>query len=60
MIVPSFRLLLWFAMLALPFSVLGAVYPNALGISVALISGLLVVILLDAKFCRAAPRTTQS
>jgi uncharacterized protein (DUF58 family) len=48
MIVPSFRLLLWFAMIALPFSVLGAVYPNALGISVALISALLVVILLDA------------
>ena len=48
MIVPSFRLLLWFAIIALPFSVLGAVYPNALGISVALISGLLVVILLDA------------
>lgn len=48
MIVPGFRLLLWFAMIALPFSVLGAVYPNALGISVALISALLVVILLDA------------
>ena len=48
MIVPSFRLLLWFAIIALPFSVLGAVYPNALGISVALISALLVVILLDA------------
>ena len=48
MIVPSFRLLLWFAIIALPFSVLGAVYPNALGVSVALISALLVVILLDA------------
>ena len=47
MIVPSFRLLLWFAIIALPFSVLGAVYPNALGVSVALISVLLVVILLD-------------
>ncbi len=47
MIVPSFRLLLWFAIIALPFSVLGAVYPNALGISVVLISALLVVILLD-------------
>ena len=48
MIVPSSRLLLWFAIIALPFSVLGAVYPNALGVSVALISALLVVILLDA------------
>ena len=47
MIVPSSRLLFWFALVAVPFSLLGAVYPNALGVSVALISALLVVALLD-------------
>ncbi|MBK8000761.1 MAG: DUF58 domain-containing protein [Verrucomicrobia bacterium] len=48
MIVPSPRLLFWFATIAIPFSALGAVYPNALGISVALVCGLILVVLLDA------------
>lgn len=48
MMVPSVRLLFWFGLVALPFSALGAVYPNALGVSVTLIGTLLVVIVLDA------------
>lgn len=48
MMVPSQRLLFWFAIIAIPFSALGAVYPGALGVSVAIGCGLLLVMVLDA------------
>jgi len=48
MIVPQTRLLFWFAVVVLPFSVLGAVYAGAFLFSVALIAGWLAVALLDA------------
>ena len=48
MIVPQTRLLFWFAVVALPFSVLGALYPEAFPFSAALIAGLLTLTLLDA------------
>jgi len=47
MIVPSNRLLFWVAML-LPFAVLGALVPTAVGTSVTLLVGLLGVAILDA------------
>ncbi len=54
MIIPRNRLLLWFAVVVLPFSLLGAVEPAAAGISLAAIAGLLVLALADA----AASRTS--
>jgi len=45
MIVPRSRLLLWFALVVLPFSVVGGVVPSAFWIAVAC-SGLLVVLML--------------
>lgn len=48
MIVPQTRLLFWFAVVALPFAALGAVYPAAFLFSVVLIAGLLTLALLDA------------
>jgi uncharacterized protein (DUF58 family) len=48
MIVPQTRLLFWFALIALPFAALGAVYPAALLFSIVLIAGLLALALLDA------------
>ncbi len=48
MIVPQTRLLFWFALIALPFAALGAVYPAAFLFSVVLIAGLLALALLDA------------
>jgi uncharacterized protein (DUF58 family) len=48
MIVPQPRLLFWFTVVVLPFSALGAVYPEAFLFSIALIAGLLVFALLDA------------
>lgn len=48
MIVPQPRLLFWFAVIVLPFSALGAVYPEAFLFSVALIAGLLLFALFDA------------
>src|SRR5690349_14872604 len=47
-LVPRSPLLFWFGVIALPFSVLGAVYPDAAGISLGLILGLLVAALWDA------------
>lgn len=46
--VPQTRLLFWFAVIVLPFSALGAVYPEAFLVSVALITGLFAFALLDA------------
>lgn len=48
MIVPQNKLLFWFALVALPFSVLGAVYPNATLISLALVAALALIALTDA------------
>src|SRR5688572_21008880 len=48
MMVPQTRLLFWFAVIVLPFSALGAVYPEAFLFSVALIAGLFAFALLDA------------
>ena len=48
MLVPQTRFLFWFAVVALPFSVLGALYPAAGMISVCLILGLLLLGVLDA------------
>jgi uncharacterized protein (DUF58 family) len=48
MIVPQSRLLFWFAVVALPFATLGAVYPAAGPASVVLIAGLAVLAVLDA------------
>jgi uncharacterized protein (DUF58 family) len=48
MIVPQTRLLFWFAVVVLPFSALGSVYPEALLVSILLIIGLLVLAVLDA------------
>jgi len=48
MIVPQTRQLFWFALIALPFAALGAVYSAALLFSVVLIAGLLALALLDA------------
>jgi uncharacterized protein (DUF58 family) len=47
-LVPESRLLFWFAVVALPFSVLGALYPVAGPFAVVLIAGLLVLALVDA------------
>ncbi len=47
-LVPNSRLLFWFAVVALPFSVLGALYPVAGPFAVVLIAGLVVLALVDA------------
>ena len=47
-LVPETRLLFWFAVVALPFSVLGALYPAAGPFAVVLIAGWLVLALADA------------
>jgi len=47
-LVPNSRLLFWFAAVALPFSALGAMYPEAGPFAVVLIAGLLVLALVDA------------
>ena len=48
MIVPTNRLLFWFAAIALPFSALGALYVEAMLLSIALIAAMLVVAVVDA------------
>jgi uncharacterized protein (DUF58 family) len=48
MIVPQTRLLFWFALTVLPFSALGAVYPNAFLFSLVVIAGFLAAALVDA------------
>ena len=48
MIVPTNRLLFWFAAIALPFSALGALYAEAMLLSIALIAAMLVVAVVDA------------
>lgn len=48
MIVPRNRLLFWFALVALPFAILGAAFPSALLLSAGMIGGLLLVAAFDA------------
>ena len=54
MIVPQNRLLLWFAVIVLPFAVLGAVEPAATVVALAFIAGLFLVALLDAVGARTS------
>ena len=48
MIVPRSRLLFWVAVVVLPFALIGAVSPPALGVSLLCIGGLMAVVLADA------------
>lgn len=48
MIIPSARLLFWFAVVVLPFAVLGAVYPEAFLFSVGLIAAFVGIVFFDA------------
>jgi uncharacterized protein (DUF58 family) len=48
MIVPQTRLLVWFAAIALPFSVLGAFSPDALALSLVMVAGCALLAALDA------------
>lgn len=52
MISPRNRLLFWFALVALPFSVLAGVHPATLGICVVLIAALVVFAVLDGVLSR--------
>ncbi len=54
MIVPRNRLLLWFAVVVLPFALLGAVEPTAGAISLVAIGGLVALALADAAGTRAS------
>jgi uncharacterized protein (DUF58 family) len=54
MIVPQNRLLFWSALVAVPFSILPAVYPQAMLVSVLLVGGLVVVAALDAVLAYGA------
>jgi uncharacterized protein (DUF58 family) len=54
MIVPSSRLLLWFALVVLPFALLGAVEPAALIVSLAFIGALVIMALADAVAARTS------
>ena len=47
-LVPQSRFLFWFAVVALPFAALGAMYPEAGPFAVVLIAGLLLLALVDA------------
>jgi uncharacterized protein (DUF58 family) len=52
MIAPRNRLLLWFALIVLPFSVLAGTYPSTLAVCLAAIAVLLLVIIGDAVMSR--------
>ncbi len=54
MLVPRNRLLLWVAVVVLPFSVLGAIEPAAEAVSVAMIGGLAALALVDALRARTS------
>jgi len=54
MIVPQNRLLFWFALVVLPFALLGAVEPAALWISLACIGAFVMVALADAVAARTS------
>jgi uncharacterized protein (DUF58 family) len=48
MILPRSKLLFWVAAVVLPFALLGAVVPGAMGISLALIGALVIIVIADA------------
>ncbi len=52
MIVPSNRLLFWFAIIAVPFSLVAGVSPGAFGLACAAIGGLVAIALVDALRAR--------
>ena len=52
MIVPRQRLLFWFAVIAVPFSLVAGVSPGAFGLAAAIIGALVVVALVDALRAR--------
>ena len=52
MITPRNRLLFWFALVALPFSVLAGAHPPLLGICAAMVAGVVGLILLDVVLSR--------
>ena len=54
MIVPSSKLLLWFALVVLPFALLGAVEPAAMLLSLACIGAFVIVALADAVAARTS------
>src|SRR5882762_2155541 len=54
MIVPQNRLLLWFALVVLPFALLGAVEPAALLLSLVCIGALVIIALADALGARTS------
>lgn len=54
MIVPKNRLLFWFALVVLPFALLGAVEPAALPLSLACIGALVLVAVVDAVGARSS------
>ena len=56
MIVPRNRLLIWFAIVALPFSVLAGAYPSALAVSLLFVAALLLLAGADAFLSRASLR----
>src|SRR5260370_42597161 len=54
MILPRSRLLVWVAVIVLPFSLLGAVEPTASGLSLVILGGLAALALVDAVNARAS------
>jgi len=53
MLVPRNRLILWIAMIVLPFAALGGTIPSALGISALFVGGLIVAVVIDALLAPA-------
>jgi len=52
-IAPKTRLLFWFGLVAVPFSMAGALHPDAAPVAIALILALLLAALLDAALSHA-------
>src|ERR1043166_3540975 len=52
MILPRNRLLLWVAIIVLPFSILGAAEPTAAGVSLGILTGLVALAVADALSAR--------
>ena len=59
MMVPRFRLLFWVAAVVLPFSVVGAVLPGLLPVSLVFIAVLLVLVLVDAALAHGQLKGVQ-
>jgi uncharacterized protein (DUF58 family) len=54
MVVPTNKLLFWFAAVVLPFALLAAAAPMALALSISAIAALIILALVDASFARKA------